>query len=158
MANIMGLRETKVIKRQRPMLKLTRKTKSTRKIKIKRRIKFKLNPLKRYPARLLPISIKKGKSNSKPLSHTNSLTKVLEITVPNNIYEIKAMCAILGMHLVISPKEKVAIEKKYEQILEKLIEIYSKLEMKPYRVKILNHFKEELKESKKSLSKSFTLK
>jgi hypothetical protein len=33
MDNIMGLRETKVRKRQRPVLKLTRKTKSTRKIK-----------------------------------------------------------------------------------------------------------------------------
>jgi hypothetical protein len=128
----MGLRETKVRKRQEqtqiPRLKLTRKTKTTRKIKIKKRIKFELKPLKRHPARLLPISIKNGKSNIKPLS--NSLSKVLEIPVPNNIYEIKTMCAILGMHLVITPKEKVSIEKKYEQILEKLIEIYSKLEMK----------------------------
>ena len=157
----MGLRETKGRKRQRPRLKLTRKTKLTRKIKIKRKLKFKLKPLKRHPARLLPISVKKGKSNIKPLSgHTNSLSKVLKITVPDNIYEIKTMCAILGMHLAISPRQKVAIEKKYEQILEKLIEIYSKLEMKPFRVKILNNFKEELKESKKSfsLSKSLSLK
>lgn len=154
----MGLRETKG-KRQRPRLKLklTRKSKTTRKIKIKKRIKFKLTPLKRHPARLLPISVKKGKSNIKPLSHTNSLSKVLEISVPKNIYEIKTMCAILGMHLVISPTQKVEIEKKYEQILEKLIEIYSKLEMKPFRVKILNHFKEELKESKKSFSLSKSL-
>ena len=151
----MGLRETKV--KIQPRLKLTRKTKTTRKIKIKKRIKFKLNPLKRYPARLLPISVKKGKSNIKPLSNTNSLSKVLKISVPDNIYEIKTMCAILGMHLVISPREKVAIEKKYEQILEKLIEIYSKLEMKPYRVKILNYFKEELKKSKKLLSLSKSL-
>jgi hypothetical protein len=111
-----------------------------------------LKPLKRNPARLLPLSVKKGKSNIKSLSaHTNSLSKVLEAEVPNNIHEIKAMCGILGMHLSISPKEQVAIEKKYEQILEKLIEIYSKLEIKPSRVKILNHFKEELKESKSSL-------
>lgn len=149
----MGLRETKV--KQRPRLKLTRKTKTTRKIKIKKRIKFKLNPLKRYPARLLPISVKKGKTNIKPLSH--SLSKVLEIPVPNNIYEIKTMCAILGMHLAISPTQKVAIEKKYQQVLEKLIEIYSELEMKPFRVKILNHFKEELKKSKKSFSLSKSL-
>ena len=154
----MGFRETKVRKRQRPILKLTRKIKKTRKIKIKRRLKFKLKPLIRHPARLLPFSIKKGKSNIKPLSsHTNSLSKVLEIPVPNNIYEIKTMCAILGMHLAITPTKKIAIEKKYEQILEKLIEIYSKLEMKPFRVKILNHFKDELKKGKKSLSLSKSL-
>jgi hypothetical protein len=158
MDNIMGLRETKGMKRQRPRLKLTRKTKSTRKIRIKRGLKFKLKPLKRYPSRLLPIPIKKEKSNIKPLSaHTNSLGKVLETSVPDNIHEINAMCGILGMHLSISPTEKVAIEKKYEQILEKLIEIYSKLEMKPFRVKILNRFQEELKESKKSVSLSKTL-
>ena len=152
----MGLRETKV--KIQPRLKLTRKTKTTRKIKIKKRIKFELKPLKRHPARLLPISIKKGKSDVKPLSaHTNSLSKVLKIVVPDNIYEIKTMCAILGMHLAISPRQKVEIEKKYEQILEKLIEIYSKLEMKPFRIKILNYFKEELKESKKSFSLSKSL-
>jgi len=154
----MGLRETKkevIVKRQvEPHFKLKTKRKRrkvTRKLKI--RLKFRLKPLKRNPARLLPIPIKKGKSNIKPLSdHANSLSKVLESAVPNNIHEIKAMCAILGLHLSISPKEQVAIETKYEQILEKLIEIYSKLEMKSYRVKILNEFKEELKKSK-SLSK-----
>uniref|UniRef100_A0A6C0D3Q0 Uncharacterized protein n=1 Tax=viral metagenome TaxID=1070528 RepID=A0A6C0D3Q0_9ZZZZ len=156
----MGLRETKkevIVKRQRqsqPHFKLKTKRKRrkvTRKLKIKLRLKFKLKPLKRIPSRLLPIPIKKGNSNIKPLSaHANSLSKVLESAVPNNIHEIKAMCAILGMHLSISPKEQVTIENKYEQILEKLIEIYSKLEMKPYRVKILNDFKEELKKSKSS--------
>ena len=112
----MGLRETKV--KQIPRLKLTRKMKTTRKIRIKKRIKFKLNPLKRYPARLLPISVKKGKTNIKPLSaHTNSLSKVLEIPVPNNIYEIKTMCAILGIHLVITPREKIAMQKQLAMLL-----------------------------------------
>ena len=164
----MGLRETKrdktFVKSQRQgqrqhkrpqHFKLkTRKGKSTRKLKIKYRLRFKLKHLKRG-GRILPYPLKKGiKKTIKPLSaHPNSLSKVLEISVPNKIIEIKAMCSILAMHYIISPKEKEKIEKKYEDVIEKMIEIYSKLEMKPFRVKNLDRIKTEFEEIKNPKSK-----
>jgi dGTP triphosphohydrolase len=128
----------------------TRKGKSrkiTRKIKIRHRLRLK--HFKRG-GRILPYPLKKGiKKTIKPLSaNANSLSKVLEIPVPNKVIEIKAMCTILAMHYIISPKEKEKIEKKYEDVLEKMIEIYSTLEMKPFRVKNLDKIKAEFEEIK----------
>ena len=161
----MELRETKrektfreTRKRQKGQIKMiklkTRKGKVTRKLKIIRRIKLK--PLKRHGGRLLPYPVKKRmKKKIKPLSaHPNSLSKILETPVPNKVIEIKIMCSLLSMHILISPKEKDAIEKKFEDILEKMIQIYSTLEMKPFRVKNLDKFKAEFEEIKRSKLKS----
>jgi hypothetical protein len=153
----MGLRESKRVKRMKNVksygFKLKTYKKKARTIKLK--IRVKLKPLKRNKARILPYPLKKKmKKTIKPLSaHANSLSKILEAHVPNRVIEIKTMCIILSMHLIISPKEKMVIEKKFEDILEKLIEIYSKLEMKPFRVKLLADFKKEFEEIKKSKTK-----
>jgi hypothetical protein len=164
----MGLRETKketFIKRQSQIqtqgqkqkqrhFKLkTRKGKVTRKLKI--RIRIKLKPLKRG-GRILPYPLKRGvKPTLKPLSD-HPLSKLLEAAVPNKVIEIKAMCILLSMHILITPKEKEAIEKKFEDIIEKMLEIYSRLEMKPFRVKLLAKYRAELEEIKKNKSKSLS--
>jgi hypothetical protein len=161
----MGLRETKrnnifVInktqrQRQKQKQKLqkayfklkTRKGKVTRKLKI--RVKIKLKPLKRG-GRILPYPLKKYMKNTiKPLS-AHPLNKLLEAPIPNKVIDIKTMCIILSMHILITPKEKEAIEKKFEDIIEKMLEIYSRLEMKPFRVKLLAKYRAELEEIKKS--------
>ena len=156
----MGLRETKKetfvkkqgqSQKQKRHFKLkTRKGKVTRKLKI--RIRIKLKPLKRG-GRILPYPLKRGvKKTIKPLS-AHPLSKLLETPVPNKVIEIKAMCIILSMHLLISPKEKEAIEKKFEDIIEKMLEIYSKLEMKPFRAKLLAKYRAEFEEIKNPKSK-----
>ena len=95
--------------KQRRHFKLkTRKGKVTRKLKI--RIRIKLKPLKRGGGRILPYPLKRGvKPTLKPLSD-HPLSKLLEAPVPNKVIEIKAMCILLSMHILISPKEKEAIE------------------------------------------------
>lgn len=160
----MGLRETKKetytksqkqgqrqIQKQKRHFKLkTRKGKVTRKLKI--RIRIKLKPLKRG-GRILPYPLKRGvKKTIKPLSD-HPLSKLLEAPVPNKVIEIKAMCILLSMHLLISPKEKESIEKKFEDVIEKMLEIYSRLEMKPFRLKLLAKYRAELEEIKKPKTK-----
>ena len=156
MDNIMVLNILRETKRKRKQIKRKTQKRIGKGIKIKRFLKIKLPPLKKRlkPTILQPIPAKKGKSNIKPLSsNPDGLAKLLKVPVPDTVKLIQLMSTLLIMYY--NPQTKDKIEKKYEEVLEKLIEIYSKLEMKPFRVKILNDVKKVLEESKipKSLSK-----
>ena len=159
MDNIMVLNILRETKRKRKPIKIKTQKRIGKGIKIKRFLKIKLPSLKKRlkPTILQPIPAKKGKSNIKPLSlNPDGLAKLLKEPVPATVKLIQLMSTLLIMYY--NPQTKDKIEKKYEEVLEKLIEIYSTLEMKPFRVKILNDAKKVLEESKKpkSLSKSLS--
>ena len=97
-------------------------------IKIKRNLRIRIKKLPPFKKILKPtilpfIHPKKDKSNMKAISsNPDGLEKVLKASVPDNLTLIQTMSSLLIMYY--RPDTKDKIEKKYQELLEKLIEIY----------------------------------